>query len=742
MGQLERFFHPRAIAVIGASNNPEKRGYQTMVDLLEWGYDGEVYPVNPKRDEVLDHTAYPSVLDIPAEVDLAFIAIPAAYVPQTIRECGEKDVAGAVINTAGFGEVGDDTLEDELAAAAKEAGVRVMGPNIEGADFVHQHVHLLGGIRTTPGTLGMLTQSGNMGHTLSVDAEDSGNVGFSYNIGVGNEADIRFHEYLDFLEGDERTNGVVAYIEGMNDGRRFLQEARRVSQEMPIVAYKSGRTAAGKGSAKSHTASIAGDVDVLESAYRQAGVQPVDSVDLLVPIAEALTTAPIPAGPRVAVLTDGGGHATVTADALETAGLELPALSPSTQETLEEIYELSPSLTNPVDVMGASDHEVMWYDTARYILEDPNIDALLVTGGALGYEECWGGGEPEKEPEIARKLASFVNEVGKPVVFASLWEELGCSTALNYLPENGVPVYERIDTAVAALRALADYGEYLATVDRRSDFVMGADGNVDATVTDARHAITDYGSHRATVDRRSDFDMGADGNVDATVTAALDAGRSSLSEAEAKDVLADHGAPVTPYELAESAEDAREIADAFDGPVAMKIASPEIVHKTEAGGVELGVDGGQAVTEAFERIIANVTDHDPSCRVDGVLISPMAGDGIELIVGVTNDPEIGPVITCGIGGILVEALDDAAFRALPVTEYDARTMIGEIGAQALLDGPRDLPSVDTDELVALLLSVSELVSENTAIAELDINPVIATEDGLTIVDASIELATS
>ncbi|WP_191967175.1 MULTISPECIES: acetate--CoA ligase family protein [Haloferax] len=711
MDQLERLFNPQAIAVIGASQDPNKRGNYTISDLLRWGYDGDIYPVNPKYDEVHDLPAYPSVLDIPGQVDLAFIVIPAQYVPEAIRECGEAGVAGAVINTAGFGEVGEESLEDELAVAAREANVRLIGPNIQGADFVHQHVHLLGGIRTTPGKLGMITQSGNMGIALSVDAEDSGTVGFSYNIGVGNETDLQFYEYLQFLGEEDNTDGVVMYVEGMNDGRAFLREARRVSREKPIVVYKSGRTAEGRESAKSHTASLAGDVAVVEAAYRQAGVHPLDSVDLLVPVAEALTTCPIPDGPNVAVLTDGGGHATVTADAIERAGLEVPDLTSNTQETLKELYELSPNLTNPVDVMGMSDHETMWYDTARHILEDPNVDALLITGGALGYEECWWSDdeteredEPTRDLNIARKVANMVDEVGKPVVFNSLWEELRCSTALEYLSENGVPVYEEVDTAVEALRALAEYGDHLSHAGEKSDFVIDGDENTNPLVVEA-----------------------------------IGENRSTLSEFESKTILADHGAPVSSFELAETTEEAVEIADGFDGPVAMKIASPDIVHKTEAGGVELGVEGEQSVRDAFESIRTDASEYDSAARVEGVLISPMVPSGIELLVGVVNDPEIGPVVTCGIGGILVEAINDVAFRALPVTEHDAKEMIDEIDAQALLDGPRDLPAVERDELVELLLSVSTLVTNNPAIEELDINPVVATEDGLSILDASLEI---
>ena len=704
MDKLDRLFDPEAIAVIGASTDPEKRGHVSLRDLQRWGYEGDLYPVNPNAEEVLGLKAYPSVLDIPDQVDLAFIAIPAAYVPQTIRECGEAGIAGAVINTAGFGELGEEELEEELAAAADESGVRLIGPNIQGADFVHQNVFLLGGVRTTPGHLGLLTQSGNMGVALSVDAEYSDTVGFSYNIGVGNETDLEFQEYLEFLGREQNTNGVVGYVEGMNDGRAFLQQARNVSREKPIVLYKSGRTAEGKASAKSHTASLAGDIDVIESAYRQAGVHTVDEVDLLVPVAEALTTCPIPDGPNVAVLTDGGGHATVTADALERAGLETPELTDETQETLGELYELSPNLTNPVDVMGASDHETMWYDTARHLMEDPNVDALLIAGAALGYEECWDGREPDRDIGIARKLTELVDELDTPVVFNSMWEELGEAESLDHLAENGIPVYADVHTAVEALRGLAAYSGHLANADEKSDFRLAAGEPAADVVADA-----------------------------------VAAGRKSLSEFETKQLLEEYGAPVTAFELATTAGEAVDAAAAFDGPVAMKIASPDIVHKTEAGGVELGVAGAEDVSAAFERLTDNAADYDAEARIEGVLVSPMVDDGVELLVGTADDPEIGPVITCGIGGTLVEAIDDVAFRALPVTEHDARAMLDDIEAQALLDGPRDLPAVDRDQLVEVLLAVSELVAENPPISGLDVNPIVATADGLSVLDASIEL---
>ncbi|MGM0606462.1 MAG: acetate--CoA ligase family protein, partial [Halobacteriota archaeon] len=408
--------------------------------------------------------------------------------------------------------------------------------------------------------------------------------------------------------------------------------------------------------------------------------------------------------PNVAVLTDGGGHATVTADAIERAGLTVPDLSDGTQATLGELYELSPNLTNPVDVMGMSDHETMWYDTAKIILEDPNVDALLITGAALGYEECWDESDPDRDLKIAKKVTTLVDDIEKPVIFNSMWEELDCATSLDYLAEHGVPVYERIDTSVAALKGLVDYGDHLANAEKKSD-----------------------------------FELLSEGNTSPQVAAARENGRTSLSEYESKRLLADHGAPVTDFTLAETATDAVEQAAAFDGPVAMKVVSPDIVHKTEAGGVVLDVEGPDAVRDAYGRIMDAAAAYDSAAQLDGVLLSPMVPDGVELLVGVVDDPEIGPVITCGVGGTLVEAIDDVAFRALPVTEYDARTMLDEIQAQSLFEGPRDLPPVDRDELAEFLTVVSDIVTENPQISDLDVNPVVATTNGLAVVDATIEL---
>lgn len=701
--QLQRTFNPESVAVVGASTNPEKRGYRTIEDLQEWGYEGDIYPVNPNYDEILGLKAYPSVADIPNGADVAFISIPAPHVPDVIRDCGAAGVAGAVINTAGFSEAGEDNLEADLVAAAEESGVRLVGPNIQGIDCTHQHLHLLGSYRTTSGRFGLLTQSGNIGVDMSVDAQEHGHVGFSYNIGVGNETDLQFHEYLDFLHGDEHTDGVAMYVEGMENARAFLRTASQVTRDMPVVVYKSGQTKAGKDSAASHSASLAGDIDVTDAAYRQAGVTRVRNLDRLVPVTEALTNLPVPEGPNVAVLTDGGGHGTIASDVVCENSLTLPDLEPETQERLRELFPLSSNLTNPVDVMGQSSHIDMWANAPEIILEDPNVDMLFITGAYGGYEEHWTGheteAEPDEEPRAADRLIELVDETEKPIVVHSLFSELGSETFAR-LRDGGVPVHESVTDATACLRALSDYGSHLRRVDEKSDFTLSTDRE----------------------NQRLQVESG-----------------DSLSEFESKCLLSEYDAPVTPFELATSPAEAVEAAAGFDGPVAMKVASPDIVHKTEAGGVELNVSGERELREAYERIVANANAYEPAADIRGALLSPMVDDGIELIVGVVQDEEIGPVAIVGVGGVLVEAIDDVAFRALPLTEYDAASMIEEIEAQTLLDGPRDFPPVDRDALVSLLRTVSELAVENPDIAELDLNPVIATEDGLTIVDAAIEL---
>jgi acetyltransferase len=558
------------------------------------------------------------------------------------------------------------------------------------------------------GGLSMISQSGNLGMYLGVVTNAARNTGLSHFVSIGNEADLKFHELLDYFADDDSTEALVLYVEGMDEGREFLQAAKQFAEQKPLIMLKGGRTGAGKSSAASHTASLAGDSDILEDVYAQAGVVTVDSFDDIVPVGQILTGQPPLAGRNIAVMTEAGGVATTSADSLVEHGLSVPELTAETQEKLAELFPHSPNLKNPIDTMVSGETASLHDDAAEILLADPNIDGLLICGSYGGYGVGGAGIElPTDEAsakaqiESARRIAELPAEYDKPVVVNSAFtsEE---SEALAILRDADVPVYDSFRDTAIALRALADYSEFLATADERTDFVATAD----------------------------------DGGHDLIKTASAG---TVLAEHEAKGVLEDYDIPVAPYTLATSAEEAVEAAAHYDEELAMKIVSPQIQHKTEAGGVALGVSGPEEVRATYEELVENARAYDPDATIDGVLVSPMLEAGVEVIIGAIQDEEVGPVVMFGLGGIFVEVLEDVTFGAVPLTERDARQMIEGIEGKELLDGARDRPDIDDDALVELLVDVSRLVAENPQIIELDLNPVFCYEDGVSVIDASISL---
>lgn len=705
--QLDRVLDPDSVAIIGASRAESKRGHQAIVDLQNGGYEGDIYPVNPNYDgDIRGLPVYDTVAETPGTPDLAFVATPAETIPQLVEECGDSGVAGAVVIAAGFSEVGEAALETEIRDAARESGVALVGPNIQGIYNVHAGLNLLGGYDMPKGNLALLTQSGNVGLELGAHADGRPSTGFSFNIGVGNETTLRFDEFLEFLDADVHTDAIVLYVDGMADGRAFLQTARDVVQRTPIVVLKGGLTAEGKQSVQSHTASLAGDRDVLDAAYRQAGVVRVDRSDHVVPVADALAKLPPAAGDNVAILTDGGGNATLAADGLSRRGLSVTDLSEATRARLNELVPDAPNTTNPVDMMGLQgDGDLsIFYDCAEALVADPAVDSLIMTGAFGAYESHGpGGGKSNQEPEVARRIASLVDEYNTPIAVHCIYGAHG-SPALDAFEENDVPTYGSLDVALSCLAKVTQYGRHLSNHEQKSDF------NLEATRD--RHSIV----------------------REATVAKA-----HTLSEYDSKRLLDDEGLSVAPFTLATTAAEAVDAAASYDHPVAMKVVSEDIVHKTDADCVALDVEGADAVDETFSALLDNANSHRPDCEVDGVLVSPMLEASVELIVGTTHDEEVGPVLMFGVGGIFVEVLDDVGFRALPVTESEARSLIDEIDSQELLDGVRGTDGVDREALVDLLVAVSDLVTANPSIAELDLNPVFASADGATIVDASIVL---
>ena len=686
---------PRSVAVVGASTNPLKRGYQAIRTLVADGFPGAIYPVNPKETEVLGLPAYPSVAAIDGPVDLALVVTPAAAVPELLRECGAKGVAAAVVIAVGFGETGEQgaALEAEVREVAREQGISLVGPNTNGVFNLPARLNLVGASDVPEGSVALLCQSGNMALSLFTEVAHETALGFSAYVGIGNEAGLRYHEVLDYLRDDPDTRAVLTYAEGFREGRALLASATTFSRHKPMVCYKAGRSEAAQRSALSHTGAVAGSHEVSAALLRQAGVVVVERSDELVPIGEALLCQPPLPSSRVAVLTDGGGHGTVAADALAAEGFELPPLAASTRERLAAVLPDAASTRNPVDVAGATDRDPRVFEPClEALLADPAVDGVLCVGLLGGYGIRFSDELAEAEEQASARMAVMARASGKPLVVQSAYAPAH-PPAHDVLRRAGVPVRGSIETAARCLAALRDRGRFLTTAEERSDFAVTA---------------------RPESSRRR-----------------------ALTEPEGRALLERHAVPAGTWTFAATAAEAAEAADGIGAPVALKVVAPEVVHKSDAGGVLLDVDGRDQAAAGFARIVDSVTAVEPGASIEGVLVTPMAPRGVELIVGVTTDPTFGPVLAVGAGGTAVEVLRDTAFRAVPVTPAECDEMLAELAIAPMLDGHRGAAPVDREAVRALILGVSRLVEAEPRIAELDLNPVIAHPGGAADVEVRV-----
>jgi len=720
MNALHPVFYPRSIAIVGASRDPTKRGFRSIQKLIEDGFAGEIYPVNPKESEILGRVAYPTLAAIPRQVDLALVCTPAKTLPEVIAQCGAKGVKGAVVLAGGFAEAGPEgrELQERMVTEARRYGVRIVGPNTSGIFNTHARSNIVGFSHLKPGGIALLSQSGNMALSLVTEAQANGQVGLSTYIGIGNESDVRFHEYLEFLRDDENTNVVIAYVEGMKDGQRFLETLRRVTREKPIVIYKSGRTSAGRSSAQSHTGALAGDYAVSEGVLRQAGAILARKSDEILSLAEALSLLPPMASRRVAVLADGGGHATIAADALTEHGMQLATLAEASGQALRALLPPSAAVANPIDVAGGTDsNPAVFADCARILLSDPSVDALLITGLFGGYGVRFAHSLTDIEIETSRRIAALREELGKPILVHSLYGSLYADLRpkpLALIRELGIPVYDSLELSVRCIQALAEFGEARRRPLPASDRTITRGPRFEEVIAKCR--------------RES---------------------RTVVLEHEARDALAEAGVAMrSPVIVAGGSNDAvAAFKKLGQVPVAMKVVSRDIIHKTDAGGVKLNVADESAVRRAFDEIVSNGRHYtrghaskDPD--IAGVLLTPMAEKGgVEVIIGVVRDPTYGPVLMFGLGGVLVEVLKDVVFRSFPLTEADAKSMLAEIRAAKILDGVRGAEPTDKAALVKLMLSISDLCTAFPEIVELDLNPVLAYPSGLAILDARILLGT-
>jgi len=713
MHELDQVLNADSVAIVGASKNETKRGFQTIRTLLDENYDGKIYPVNPKEKSILGFPCFKKTSDIPDPVDMALIATPARTVPAVLEDCGKKGVRGAVVLAGGFGETGSQgkQLEEQVVLAAQNHGIRLIGPNTSGMINPHKALNLVG-LRDAPkGDIALLTQSGNMALTLITEAKLKSKKGFSYYVGVGNEADIKFHEYLEFFGQDPKTKAILMYVEGMRQGREFLQQAYKTSIEKPIVLLKSGRSSTGKKSAGSHTGALAGISAVAKGAFERAGIVVIENSDELFPAAETLASLPPMKNAGVAILADGGGHATIAADLLSDLNIDIPELADATKAKLEKVLPPAASLRNPVDVAGGTDSDPsVFADCARILLGDPNIGGLLIVGLFGGYGIRFAKSLSLMEEDAAHQMGKMVAKKGKPIILHSLYSSEK-PHSLDLLRYYNIPVYDSLDVACKCISVLATYGAYLKAYHVKTNFVLNWG---EKALPQGRALIETAGKEK----------------------------RSCLLEPEAKELLRQHGIKIAHEQLVQTADEAVEAANNMDAPVVLKIVSPDILHKSDANGVVLNLDNEKAIRRAFKNIIANANKYNPKADIRGVLVSPMANSGVEVIIGTKIDDQFGPVVMYGMGGVMVEILKDVAFRVLPLSRHGAKMLIQETKSAAILDGVRGGAAADKNALIRLLQACSDLMEAYPEIEEMDLNPVIVHSKGCSVVDARILLKES
>lgn len=698
---LDAFFTPNNIAVIGATENPGSVGRTTLWNLLSTPFGGAVFPVNPKRSNVLGIKAYPGILRVPEPVDLAVVVTPAPSIPQIIHECGEAGVKAAVVISAGFKELGPPglELEHQLSKEAKQYNMRIVGPNCLGL------MSPLTGVNATfargmaaPGNIGFISQSGAL-CTAVLDWSFQNRVGFSAFVSLGSMIDVDWGDLIQYLGRDTRTRAILIYMESIGDARSFLSAAREVALNKPIIVIKAGRTAQGGKAAASHTGALTGSDDVLDAAFRRVGVLRVDRISDLFYMAEVLGKQPRPKGNRLTILTNAGGPAVLATDALIGSGGELGELAPETVEKLNGFLPVHWSRGNPIDILGDAGAD-RYAKALEIAAKDPNSDGLLVVLTPQAMTDA---------TKTAEALKPYAKLGDKPVL-ASWMGGPEVQAGVDILNRADIPVFPYPDTAARAFQYMWRY-----TYNLRGLYET-------PTATESGNI---HGSKMA-----SDI-----------VRAVHDSGRTLLTEFESKNLLASYGIPTVETLVAVTAEEAVERAGEIGYPVVLKLFSETITHKTDVGGVKLNLSSDDAVRNAFRDIQRSVTEKAGTEHFQGVTVQQMVrmSGGYEIIVGSSIDPQFGPVLLFGLGGQLVEVFKDRALALPPLNSTLARRMMEQTRIYKALKGVRGRKPVDLAALEQLLVRFSQLVVEQPRIKEIDINPLLVSGDGIVALDARVLL---
>ncbi|WP_234979203.1 acetate--CoA ligase family protein [Desulfococcus multivorans] len=689
---IDPIINARSIAVIGASNRVGSVGLAAFKNLLSAGYKGVLYPVHPREKSIQGVKAYPALEAIPDFVDLAVVIIGADQVPGIVQSAADRGIKGCIVISAGFKEIGGHgvVLENRLKQIAASTGIRIIGPNCLGIINTDPDIRMnasFARIMPKSGNIAFISQSGAL-CTSVLDYAAGRNIGFSKFISFGNKADINEIDFLRYLKEDPDTQLILMYLEDISSGHAFMEIGKEITYQAgkPILVVKSGRSTEGARAAASHTGSLAGSDATYDAIFYQSGIQRVEGINELFNYAEAFSKQPLPRGNRVAIVTNAGGPGIMATDAAVRHGLKLATLSEETRAKLKTHLPPTASLGNPVDVIGDATHER--YEAAiRTVVEDDGVDGAIVILTPQAMTDIL---------ETAEILPRVAADVNKPIL-GSFMGMVDVSEGVEYLQSHGIPNYVFPEAAARSMAAMVRFGERLATRERRRVITrMPCDADGVARFFRVKLAANE---------------------------------KAYVSEAEAYDIFAAYHLPVPRRRMIRDASEIDDAVAAVGLPAVMKIVSPDIIHKSDAGGVKVNLSTPEAVRSAYDEIIANALRYKADARIDGVLMVEMAGKGVEVILGATRDPAFGPICMFGLGGIFVEVMKDVTFRLAPMWELSAENMIRQIKSFRILEGVRGNPPSDLDALKQCIMKLSQLAADHPEIREMDINPLIVYPEG-------------
>lgn len=692
---LNKFFQPRSVAVIGASNQKGKVGHVLMTNLLLGKDYFKIYPVNPKPEPILGLPAYPTVKDIPDVIDLAIVAIPAKAVPLVIQDCAKKNIKSIIIISAGFKETDTEgyKLEQEILAISRKYNIRLLGPNCLG--LINPYHSLNASFATTlpqKGGIAFMSQSGAL-CTALLDWVKAEQIGFSSFVSLGNKSDINELTLLNYWAEDKNTKVILAYLEGIESGQEFIKVARVVTKKKPVIIVKSGRTSAGAKAISSHTGSLAGSDQAYNAAFKQCGIIRADTVEELFNYGLAFAYQPLPQGERIAILTNAGGPAIMASDAAELIGLQFAALKPETIALLRANLPKAANVHNPVDILG--DAQKDRYEFAlQTILNDENVDAVVVILTPQAMTEI------VPTAEIVSSLAQKFNKT----IISCFMGEAEINEAVKILNKNKIPNYKFPERAINTMKKLVTYKQWVSKQIEYTEYVTKRKEAVEKVLL------------RAKQDKKP-----------------------NLTFTEVKEILEEYEFQFPRSSLAKTAAEAVKISNEIGYPVVLKISSPDILHKTDIGGVRLNLSSDQAVADAFEAIIIRTQKFFPEAEILGCTVQKMAPEGKEVILGMNRDKQFGPVIMFGLGGIYVEILKDVTFRVAPISRTDAEEMIKEIKGYRLLSGARGEKPVNINTIIDCLQKLSQLSCDFNEILEIDINPLMVYQKDALVIDSRITI---